>query len=87
MAVPISTIAPRSRGASGRSWSPELACHPGRVNGDFGSRYLHEREVELATLTEPGLAAAIESLGVELVSFHAWKQLRSERRFPRMLAL
>jgi len=53
----------------------ELACHPGRVNGDFGSSYLHEREVELATLTEPGLAAAIESLGVELVSFHAWKQL------------
>ena len=31
----------------------ELACHPARLTGDFDSPYLHEREVELATLTAP----------------------------------
>ncbi|MGO9751514.1 MAG: ChbG/HpnK family deacetylase [Solirubrobacteraceae bacterium] len=52
----------------------ELACHPARINGDFSSSYLDERAVELATLTEPGLRAAVEALGVELVSFHSWRR-------------
>jgi chitin disaccharide deacetylase len=51
----------------------ELACHPGRVTGDFDSIYLNERAVELATLTTVGLRAEIEALGVELVSFHEWR--------------
>ena len=49
----------------------ELGCHPGRL-GDFNSSYSAEREVELATLTEPGLREEIESLGVELVNFAAF---------------
>jgi len=48
----------------------ELACHPARITGDFSSSYLEEREVELATLTEPGLREEIESCGVRLVSYH-----------------
>jgi predicted glycoside hydrolase/deacetylase ChbG (UPF0249 family) len=51
----------------------ELACHPARITGDFRSSYLNEREVELATLTEPGLREEIEALGVELVSYHDWR--------------
>lgn len=51
----------------------ELACHPARIVGDFESAYLHEREVELATLTEPGLREEIEGLGVSLASFHDWR--------------
>jgi predicted glycoside hydrolase/deacetylase ChbG (UPF0249 family) len=51
----------------------ELACHPGRVVGDFDSEYLHEREAELATLTEPGLRARIADLGIELAGFAAWR--------------
>ncbi len=50
----------------------ELACHPGRVTGDFVSSYLEERKAELQTLTERGLRAAIEALGVRLVSYHDW---------------
>jgi predicted glycoside hydrolase/deacetylase ChbG (UPF0249 family) len=50
----------------------ELACHPARIVGDFDSSYLHEREVELATLTEPGLRDELEALGVSLASFHGW---------------
>ncbi len=50
----------------------ELACHPARVDGDFSSSYLNEREVELGTLTEPGLREEIEARGVSLVSFAAW---------------
>lgn len=54
-----------------QAWT-ELACHPGRVTGDFDSVYAHEREVELATLTEPGLAERIAALGIELVGFDGW---------------
>lgn len=50
----------------------EMACHPARVTGDFTSSYLEERSVELETLTAAGLKEAIETLGVRLVSFHAW---------------
>lgn len=50
----------------------ELACHPARITGDFESAYLTEREVELATLTEPGLREEIEGLGVTLASFDDW---------------
>lgn len=51
----------------------ELACHPARINGDFHSSYLREREVELKTLTSPGLRDEIEALGIRLVSYHAWR--------------
>lgn len=50
----------------------ELGCHPARVTGDFASSYETERATELATLTAPGLREELESLGVRLVSFHAW---------------
>jgi chitin disaccharide deacetylase len=50
----------------------ELGCHPAKLSGDFRSSYLREREVELATLTEPGLREELEELGVRLASFHDW---------------
>jgi len=50
----------------------ELACHPARITGDFSSRYLREREVELQTLTSPRLREDVEAAGVRLVSYHAW---------------
>lgn len=52
----------------------EIGCHPARINGDFQSSYLDERMVEFATLTGPGLREEIEATGVELVSFHDWRQ-------------
>jgi predicted glycoside hydrolase/deacetylase ChbG (UPF0249 family) len=57
----------------------ELGCHPARI-GDFASSYLEERVVELQTLTEPGLREAVEALGIELVSFHIWRELPDRRR-------
>lgn len=50
----------------------ELACHPARITGELRSSYLAEREVELQTLTEPGLAEEIAARGVRLVSFREW---------------
>jgi chitin disaccharide deacetylase len=64
--------------ARARDGFTELACHPARINGDFSSSYLDERAAELATLTEPGLRQAIRSMGVELVSFRAWRGSPSE---------
>ena len=49
----------------------ELGCHPA-LRGDFESSYRYEREVELATLTEPGLRKELDHLGVRLGSFHDW---------------
>jgi chitin disaccharide deacetylase len=51
----------------------ELGCHPGRVTEDLSSSYAPEREIELATLTEPGLRERIEALGVTLASYHDWR--------------
>jgi predicted glycoside hydrolase/deacetylase ChbG (UPF0249 family) len=50
----------------------EVGCHPGRVTADLSSSYTREREVELETLTAPGLRARIEGLGVSLASYHDW---------------
>jgi len=51
----------------------ELGCHPARVTEDLHSSYAGEREVELATLTEPDLRARIEDLGLTLASYHDWR--------------
>jgi chitin disaccharide deacetylase len=51
----------------------ELGCHPGRVTEELHSSYTGEREIELGTLTEPDLAAAIEALGLTLASYADWR--------------
>lgn len=56
------------RNEVGEGWT-ELGCHPGRVRGDFTSIYLSEREVELATLTDPRVHHEIEALGIRLASY------------------
>jgi predicted glycoside hydrolase/deacetylase ChbG (UPF0249 family) len=50
----------------------ELGCHPARITEDLRSSYLHERPIELRTLTEPGLRADIETSDIRLASYHAW---------------
>jgi predicted glycoside hydrolase/deacetylase ChbG (UPF0249 family) len=51
----------------------ELGCHPARVTDDLTSSYRDEREIELQTLTEPGLRNEIEDGGVRLASYHDWR--------------
>jgi chitin disaccharide deacetylase len=50
----------------------ELGCHPGRLSDELRSSYTTEREIELATLTDPGLPAKIEALGLKLASYCDW---------------
>ena len=47
----------------------ELGCHPGYIDPSFQSVYLHEREAELATLTDPRIRQELQALGIRLVSF------------------
>jgi predicted glycoside hydrolase/deacetylase ChbG (UPF0249 family) len=47
----------------------ELGCHPAKLLGDFSSVYYAEREVELATLTDPRVREEIEALGIRLATF------------------
>jgi chitin disaccharide deacetylase len=47
----------------------ELGCHPGLGVGPAESSYASERELELRTLCDPRVGAAIEGEGVELRSF------------------
>jgi chitin disaccharide deacetylase len=51
----------------------ELGCHPGRVTAELRSRYGHEREIEIETLTAPGLPARLEELGLALASYRDWR--------------
>ena len=48
----------------------ELGCHPGFEDRLAPSSYRAERPVELATLCDPRLPAAIAALGITLASFH-----------------
>jgi chitin disaccharide deacetylase len=48
----------------------ELGCHPGWA-ADLDSAYAAERAVEVETLCDPRVRAAVAELGIELVSFHA----------------
>jgi predicted glycoside hydrolase/deacetylase ChbG (UPF0249 family) len=59
----------------------ELGCHPA-LRGDFRSSYRYEREVELATLTEPGLREELEELDLRLGSFHDWALSEVSRASP-----
>ena len=47
----------------------EISCHPGYVTEDFSSVYLTEREVEIATLTDPRIRAEIDALDIRLASY------------------
>ncbi|HKO29104.1 MAG TPA: ChbG/HpnK family deacetylase [Solirubrobacteraceae bacterium] len=52
----------------------ELGCHPGRVTPELSSSYAAPREIELATLTQPGLADRIEALGLTPASYYDWRR-------------
>ena len=47
----------------------EVSCHPGYVQPDCAWIYAHEREAELATLTDPRVRDAVAALGIELASY------------------
>jgi chitin disaccharide deacetylase len=51
----------------------ELSCHPGCVTPELESSYTTEREAEVRTLTDPRVRGAMERLGIELVSFAAYR--------------
>jgi len=67
----LDLIAHEARGAA----FTELGCHPARVTDDLVSSYSHEREVELATLTDPDVRARIEQFGFALASYHDWREV------------
>jgi predicted glycoside hydrolase/deacetylase ChbG (UPF0249 family) len=51
----------------------ELMCHPGFVDETLiaESGYSHQREIELAILTDPDVVSKIQAEGVYLISFHS----------------
>lgn len=46
----------------------ELGCHPG-LRGDAQGMYVSEREQEVSALCDPRVRAAIDALGIDLISF------------------
>jgi predicted glycoside hydrolase/deacetylase ChbG (UPF0249 family) len=56
-----------------RSGVIEVVCHPGYVDGELArlDSYAAAREVELAALTDPAVAADLEHEGVELIDYSA----------------
>jgi predicted glycoside hydrolase/deacetylase ChbG (UPF0249 family) len=55
------------RNEVGEGWT-EVGCHPGYAAG-FASTYLAEREVELATLTDPRVREEIDTLAIRLAGY------------------
>jgi len=53
---------------AGDGWT-EFSCHPGYRSPDFRSVYLHEREAEVRTLTDPRIRGAIDRLGLCLATY------------------
>ncbi len=51
----------------------ELMCHPGYADEELlaGSSYNRQREIELASLTDPAALEAVKQQGIELISFSA----------------
>jgi len=47
----------------------ELMCHPGHADADLRSSYAAERDVEVATLCDPRLPAALTARGIALARF------------------
>ena len=47
----------------------ELCCHPGYPDPEFATSYAVERETELATLCDPGVAALLDQRGIRLATF------------------
>jgi predicted glycoside hydrolase/deacetylase ChbG (UPF0249 family) len=56
-----------------------LVCHPGET-GDLDTTYLHEREIEVATLCDARVRAALVSRGVVLRRFEEAVPRRASRR-------
>ena len=47
----------------------ELGCHPGYFAKELEGTYNKEREIELATLTDPSLKLLIKELNIRLINF------------------
>jgi chitin disaccharide deacetylase len=47
----------------------ELCCHPGYADEELVSSYSRERQDEVQTLCDAGVAAQVEACGIELASF------------------
>jgi predicted glycoside hydrolase/deacetylase ChbG (UPF0249 family) len=54
----------------------EISCHPGYVSPEFTSVYNHEREVEVQTLCDPRIRRTIQDLGIHLMSYADYADLR-----------
>jgi hypothetical protein len=58
----------------------EFLCHPGYTTpGGLEDTYNQERELELATLTDPRLKHALQEMGITLVNYD-WLREHDERR-------
>ena len=47
----------------------EIACHPGYMVDGFESLYNREREIELRSLTDPRVRAAVRDEGIRLINY------------------
>jgi hypothetical protein len=60
----------------------EISCHPGRMESRRDAQYNREREVELQSLCDAKVKAAIAAEGIRLISFHEYSPMaaRSARK-------
>jgi predicted glycoside hydrolase/deacetylase ChbG (UPF0249 family) len=66
--VSVDALTAILRDEVGEGWT-EIGCHPGHVDADLRSSYRAGRQAELATLTDPRVRAAIDTLEISVASF------------------
>ena len=65
----------------------EVSCHPGHVEPRADARYNREREVELRTLLDPRVRAAVDRPEVALINYTAYRPPVGRDRRTAMPAL
>lgn len=56
----------------------EVSCHPGRLESRPDAQYNREREVELQSLCDTKVKAAIAAEGIRLISFREYRHLAAK---------
>ena len=63
----------------------EVSCHPGHVEPRADARYNREREVELRTLLDPRVRAAVDEREIALINYTAYRPPVGRDRRTAML--
>ena len=73
-------VSPRLSVKGTSTYCPEVSCHPGHLESRDDAQYNREREVELRSLCDAQVRAAIAEEGIRLISFREYARIAARPR-------